>query len=251
MVSTNTTESSASGKRLSISLVVPCTAEDTVFISRLLRSVNYQTYLPAEVIIPVSGIAPGAARRLEQKWRTELHEKLPLVVLNSAMPAFAGPNRQRGSEFAKGEVISFFDVDDVQAPARLEKIADAFAAEHIKAVFHRFSIQSVIDYPEPDENAWYAGAAKMYHRGWISIRRDVVHKIGWGNEPRAQEFTYLKRFIKVFGQPAIAFLPEFLGHYIFTGFKDQVQYVEFKTRAMDRKLADWIDGESRKSLSTS
>ena len=91
--------------RPSVSLVVPCTAEDTVFVSRLLDSVNYQTAPPVEVIVSISGIAPGAARRLEQRWRAVLLENVPLIVLDAATPSYAGPNRQRGSEVARGEVI--------------------------------------------------------------------------------------------------------------------------------------------------
>ncbi len=248
MDSTHTTGFSTHDGGTSISLVVPCIAEDTVFVSRLLRSVNYQTKLPAEVIIAISGIEPESARQLKQQWRAELDGSLPLIILDTVVPAFAGPNRQRGGEIARGEVISYFDVDDVQAPTRLEKIAEAFTATHIKAAFHRFSIQDVPDYPETNEHAWYAGAPKMYHRGWISIRRPVVHKIAWGNEPRAQEFIYLERFIDEFGKQAIAFLPEFLGHYIFTGFKQQEQYVTFKTKAMDRKLMEWTRGEIREPV---
>ncbi len=241
MISTDITGSQTPDRSPSISLVVPCTADDSVFVTRLLRSVDYQTHLPAEVIISISGIDPKTARELEQQWRTRLDETVALIVLDISAPAFAGPNRQRGGEIARSEVISFFDVDDVQAPTRLEKISEAFSSGHIKALFHRFSIQDVPAYPETDEDAWYEGAPKMYHRGWISIRREVIYKISWGNEPRAQEFSYLERFIDMFGKQAIAFLPQFLGHYIFTGFRQQEQYVGFKTEAMDRKLAEWID----------
>jgi glycosyltransferase involved in cell wall biosynthesis len=219
--------------------VIPCAAEDAVFIAYLLRSVNYQSLLPVEVIVSISGIDPASSQRHERRWRAELDAAVPLYVLDRASPAFAGPNRQRGAEVARGEVVSFFDADDLQAPRRLEKVAEAFIDDGIKAAFHRFTLENVNRYPEPDETAWFEGAAKMYHRGWISVRKDVTHSIHWGNEPRAQEFSYLDRFVHLFGKHAIAFLPDFLGHYVQTGHLQQQQYLEFKKKALARKLSQW------------
>ncbi|MBT4519829.1 MAG: glycosyltransferase family 2 protein [Halieaceae bacterium] len=235
----NTTVSAGRGDRPLISLVVPCTASDVLFIPYMLRSVNYQTYLPAEVIIAVSGIEPKPARQLELQWRAEIDQRVALTLLDSREPAFAGPNRQRGGECSRSEIISFFDADDVQAPCRLEKIADAFTASHVKAVFHRFTMHRVPGYPEIDEAAWYNGALKMYHRGWISVRRRVIQYIRWGDEPRSQDFHYLKRYLDTFGKRDIAFLPEFLGHYVSTGYEQQNAQAQPKIAALQKKLADY------------
>jgi len=134
------------------------------------------------MIISISGIDAQTARKLERQWQSELDARVPLLVLDTAEVVYAGPNRQRGADLTRSEVVSFFDVDDVQAPERLEIIADAFTNGAVKAAFHRFTIQNREDYPEVDQDAWFDGAPNMYHRGWISVRRDVIRSVAWGNQ---------------------------------------------------------------------
>ena len=213
---------------IAISLVVPCTAQDAVQIENLLSSVNYQTVLPVEVIIAISGIAPKAARWWQKQWREQLDSAVQLLVDDQVEPSFAGFNRQRGANLARGEIISYFDADDIQAPKRLEKISKAFEQAGINAVYHRCRYHGIANLPEVDRKAWFGEAAQMFHRGWLSTRREVARKIAWKKRARAQDFLYLDDYVEAYGEPSIALLPDFLGYYMPSGLQHEISQTDFR-----------------------
>lgn len=226
-----------------LSLVVPCTAADAVFLGHGLRSVNHQSLLPREVVVALSGVAPAEGQRWRDRWRAVLDERVELVVCDTPEPLVAGLNRQRGAERAAGELISFFDADDLQAPLRLQRIASAFRRPGVKAVYHRFRMHGFDSYPTPDRAAWLAGAQRMYHRGWVSVRAEVVGEVRWTAFPRAQEFIFLEDLVSRFGADSLALLPEFLGVYVWTGFRDQEPLVEQKLEWLESYLVDLADAD--------
>ncbi len=219
-----------------ISLVVPCTAQDTVHIENVLKSVNYQTVLPAEVIIALSGIVPKAAEWWKKQWREQLDPGVRLIVDDQVTPSFAGLNRQRGADRARGEIISYFDADDVQAPKRLEKISKAFDQAGINAVFHRTRFHGFTNPPEVDRKAWFGHAAQMYHRGWLSTRREVAGTIAWQRRARAQEFLYLDDYIDAYGKPSIALLPDFLGYHFPSGLQHKISQTDSRISILQQVL---------------
>jgi hypothetical protein len=226
----------------SVSLVVPCTAQDTVHIENVLKSVNYQMLLPTEVIIAISGISPMAAQWWKQKWRKQLDSGVRLVISDQVEPSFAGWNRQRGADLARGEIISYFDADDVQAPLRLEKISQAFSKPGIQAVFHRCRFHRVAKIPEVDRKAWFDGAIRMYHRGWPSTRREVANKVTWKKRARAQEFLYLDDLIETYGKKSIALIPDFLGYHLPSGLQHDNSKTDDRISLLQDTLESYKSG---------
>ncbi|KAH0478749.1 MAG: hypothetical protein KVP17_001278 [Porospora cf. gigantea B] len=173
-----------SGPTSKVSLVVPCTAADGIFIPRLLESVRNQTLAPMEIILVVSPDtfrhveldlfgSPSALRSMiEPRWLdkpppsnkggsfrhrsdhetlldllsyvegasdVDLYQVPGLRVIIADGHRFAGAARKLGVDVAKGDVVSFFDVDDYMHPRRIEIIDRVFRERgDLEAFLHGF-----------------------------------------------------------------------------------------------------------------
>lgn len=179
-----------------------------------MKSVNYQTYLPLEVIVVISGCNRSCIRDYESDWRSILNSTIDLQVIVNVSDLPAGTNRQLGAMKASGDLISWFDADDLQLPDRLNQIELTFQNEVILVVYHRFLLIEGKPNVSPDRNKFlYEDAIRMYHRGWVSVRKNVITMLSWSDRKRAQDFIYQRMVLSEFGSDAIALIPEFLGMY--------------------------------------
>lgn len=167
----------------SISLVIPCAADDLIVLPMLLTSVLYQTYLPAETIVVVNVGNKNEAEKVallnfksvkynltqtseiesdddddEFKGREYLKsyvqfaeplQKLVTEIPNLSIrirskPFFAGNNRAFGAKHATNQIISFFDCDDYMLPTRIEYLHKTFISHpELEAVIHGLLVEDV------------------------------------------------------------------------------------------------------------
>jgi hypothetical protein len=123
-----------------ITVCLPCDGADeadTRVIPRVLDSIAEQTCLPGKVILAASGISEQQSAELLAGLMA-YKERFPLQILAKKERLHAGLNRNRCALAADTEVVSFFDVDDIMHPRRLEFLSFAFGNYHPKAVVHAY-----------------------------------------------------------------------------------------------------------------
>merc|ERR1719171_76366 len=119
-----------------ITVCLPCDGsdmKDANLIPRILQSIAEQSCLPEKVILAISGITPENTDELLQEIPD--YKDLFQFEINATVESkHAGLNRNRCAFAANTEVVSFFDVDDIMHPRRLELLSIAFGNYHPKAV---------------------------------------------------------------------------------------------------------------------
>lgn len=118
-----------------ISIVIPATPGDAAFLPDLLRAFNQGTRLPDEVIISIS-----SAQDMQKTLIAEIEEAYGQInrgcVLLNREILLASGNRNKGACVAQGDVIGFFDADDLPHPQLIETVAFLFANRDIVHLNH-------------------------------------------------------------------------------------------------------------------
>jgi glycosyltransferase involved in cell wall biosynthesis len=204
-------------------------------IPRVLESIAAQTCLPGKVILAVSGISEQQSADL-LAGLPDYKKRFPVQVLAKAERMNAGPNRNRCALAADTEVVSFFDVDDIMHPRRLELVSFAFGAYHPKAVVHAYeeSPKTKCDERAPSFGSGDLGKsfqifdgigiydksmtqdAERYnflrtpisrgldettnHAGHISVLRSVFSEVQQTDMARGQDSRFARDILKHFGR---------------------------------------------------
>lgn len=100
-------------KQSSVSVVVPIYPPHFKFIPSLLQQLEKQTIQPNEIIFALSECDDKKAEELRNTYKN-------CIFLNTTEKQFAGANRNRGKQIAKGDIIMFLDADDVYHPQKIE-----------------------------------------------------------------------------------------------------------------------------------
>ncbi|SDG94880.1 glycosyltransferase family 2 protein [Propionivibrio dicarboxylicus] len=118
-----------------ISLVIPATPGDAHYLPELLRTINRGSFVPFEIIISISSgksVPAELVREIENEFG---RAKRGGVILNREM-LFAAGNRNRGAALATGEVVAFFDADDIPHPHLFETVSFMFSSLDIVHLNH-------------------------------------------------------------------------------------------------------------------
>lgn len=108
-----------------VSVVVPTLQEEN-YLPPLLQSIKNQTYSPVEIIVADSstGNSREATKALCNKYCAKY---LYVPKLNVALA------RNKGAEFANGEILMFADADCIMCREYIEKIVGALEERHVFA----------------------------------------------------------------------------------------------------------------------
>ena len=189
-----------------ISLVIPATPGDAVFLPELLRAINQGRVIPNEIIISISvgkDVPAQLVREIENEFGRVTRGS---VILNHEIFLASG-NRNRGAALASGEIIAFFDADDLPHPQLLEVVAFMFDNYDILHLNHcttqdKLSTAPITKIGTVDSNFLYsayfphgdflectslagcygAGLPAKFgavHSGHTYVHRDVLANISW------------------------------------------------------------------------
>jgi hypothetical protein len=125
------------------SIVIPLVPDHDSELRRLFGTLAYEDDLIEEIIICRSETSIKSHPRIEAKFRKYARKAgLTAVIELDSIPeqAWDGPNRNRGIERARGELIAFIDADDFYQLNRLHTILKAFEASSCDAVLHNYEL---------------------------------------------------------------------------------------------------------------
>jgi glycosyltransferase involved in cell wall biosynthesis len=125
---------------MTISLVIPATPGDAIFLPELLRTINAGSILPYEVIVSVSAgnLVPSLlVKEIEDAFGDIQRGG---IILNQEIMLASG-NRNRAGALARGEVIAYIDADDVPHPRLLELVGFMFENFDILHLNHCISYE--------------------------------------------------------------------------------------------------------------
>lgn len=125
---------------VTLSLVIPATFEDfRCFSQQLMQRISESSVLPDEVVMVVSGVPRGYHS-------DPLHiPDVQLLVEYRAESHNQAENKNRGAQIASGDVIQFFDIDDVLHPWAIHAIKRSHIEHGSRADAIMFSHQHFSD----------------------------------------------------------------------------------------------------------
>lgn len=112
-----------------ISLLIPCSEKHFYRLSDVMESIQFQTYQPHETIIAFS-IEDKHDKQLGIKDIAKASMNMPdsFQVHLRGGQHYAGSNREFLAKQATGDVVSYFDCDDMMHPRRIEVLHKIFTA---------------------------------------------------------------------------------------------------------------------------
>ncbi len=198
-------------KNLTTSVIIPCCAKHAPCLFSLLKTYETQTLLPDEVVISLSESDEVPKEVLEA-----LHNEpwcFPVFLFLSTEKLYAGQNRNRACEHARGDIFICQDADDIPHPQRVEIIKYFF--EHYKVdflihqfVFGRRAMESItcqyynhinkipFFYNSAITMAWNKG--EPLSPGNPAMARYVFDKVKWSAQPRQQDLIFNENVYKLF-----------------------------------------------------
>jgi hypothetical protein len=217
-----------------ITVCLPCDGtevKDSILIPRILQSIAGQSCLPEKVILAISGISPDDSAELREEL-PDYKDLFAFEINDTAESHHAGVNRNRCVAAADTEVVSFFDVDDIMHPRRLELLSIAFGNYHPKAVVHAYeespklvcesavknftSMQfgdtfqifdglgiydlSLTPDAEAKNSLRTPNNHGLNHAGHISVLRSVFSEVQQTDLPRGQDAKFARDILKHFGR---------------------------------------------------
>ncbi len=214
-----------------ISVVLPIFNAATT-LPRALESIRRQTLTDWELVAVDDGSTDGTARLLAQAQQGD-----PRLRVVSLVHAGIAPALNAGIAAARAELIARMDADDESAPARLERLVQAFE-EHPDAGL----VASLVEYRgDREANAGYAA-----HVDWINSLQ-TARDIG------------LNRFVESpFAHPSVAFRRGVVAR--FGGYRDGAFPEDYELwlrwleagivmHKVPEALLSWHDGAGRLSRS--
>jgi glycosyltransferase involved in cell wall biosynthesis len=151
---------------------------------KFLRAVNSfkkQTYTNCELIIVSDGCQITNAL-YDQHFSND--ENVKLIRANK-YPTYGGL-RQEGLQAATGDIISYFDADDVLGKTHIETIVNQFS-DDVDMVYYNDYLVLSSDFKQlfsrEVEPRWGSiGTSSISHRNFYTERyKDMVHKPKWNN----------------------------------------------------------------------
>ncbi|HTH39211.1 MAG TPA: glycosyltransferase family 2 protein [Rhodocyclaceae bacterium] len=189
-----------------LSLVIPATPGDAHYLPELLNAINRGPHWPNEIIISISKAQDVPAELIKDIENAFGKVEKGGLILNKDL-LLAADNRNRGAQLAQGEIVAFFDADDLPHERLFEMVVFIFENQDILHLNHCCSrepldnatpekiltVDSSVLYPRyfPEDNypdcVYYAGAygADLFKQpegvatGHTYVHRSVLEDIAW------------------------------------------------------------------------
>ena len=190
----------------SISVVIPCHSNHFIYIENLLSELSNQSLIPNQVVVSVSSANSQTKKGINELIANNSYP-FELRILISEEEILAGPNRNKGCRFAKGEIIIFQDADDLPHPQRCEIINEIFMTENTSIVLHDW-IDTKIDFTKDlfdvksvkrikfEDFKFFSNHKVQF--GCPSIKKNVLTTNRWPNVYPGEDQVFLRSVLKVF-----------------------------------------------------
>jgi glycosyltransferase involved in cell wall biosynthesis len=123
---------------LSTTVIIPCHHAHAQFLYDALLSYTYQTVLPDEIVISLSGTDKIPEILIESI--TKKSWPFKTVLLLSETPQTEGQNRNNACQHANGQILICHDADDFPSIQRVEIIRYFFENYDIVHLLHSFNL---------------------------------------------------------------------------------------------------------------
>ena len=205
---------------LKVSVVIPCHVKHFSKLKDLLNEYVYQTVVPDEVVVSLSGVGEFNLEQEEQLRnleRTNWPFALKILVHEGHLSASA--NRNRACEVAVGDVFVGQDADDIPHRQRIEAIKWFFEHYDVDLVQHAFKLSNdrrELEFNIDVERLRFITLPEyetIYNvaNGPNCISRRVFAKIHWDNEViHGEDVLFNKTVYEHFSKTAIIYDPLYL-----------------------------------------
>lgn len=205
-----------------ISVCVPCIPADirSGDVYSMLQSIRQQDVLPSEVIIALSSSTEAFANAARKNLAAAVFP-VPLVLTSVSFRRTPGENRNRAMEHAKGDIITFFDADDLMHTSRIKVLAAAFTENpHLQLALHglqrrqqvgrrrfsywyvrKFSGESLCEMERETRmsgQAWISSRRLWYEitHGHSTIRRGIAERFRFGDRMVGEDCMFVRSILR-------------------------------------------------------
>lgn len=127
---------------MNISLVIPCIPEDHDSLIKVIDAYKNGSIQPNEYIISYSNCSKQDSKKLDDL--EAMFSNINLKLLRVDQLLNRAENRNNGAKYAKWDIISFNDADDIPHPQRIEIIKYCFDNYNIDALLHSYLLSECI-----------------------------------------------------------------------------------------------------------
>lgn len=172
-----------------VSVCIPCYNAEN-YVGSALDSVLGQTYRPIEIIVVNDGSVDASLNVLSQ------YEPKGIRVIDEKCGS-ASKSRNRALRESKGELIKFFDADDIMHPSMIKKQVERLSGSGSDVAFSdwgRFYNDDLSTYKPSPQSVWrdmdardwliesWMDARPMMQPGQFLIPREIINICGGWNE---------------------------------------------------------------------
>lgn len=176
-------------RKPTIGVAIPCYRPHMSLVSTCLDSIEAQTVKPEKVVISCSSTTT----------LPEIHRdySFPFDIITIPETKLASQNRNIAASYLDTDIVSFFDVDDVMHPRRLETILSCFHSP-CDIVLHSFVYGPTLDTSDPYTKIRrnvlqraMSGCAIVVdnfrcriHHAHVSVRKEICDRIPFREQPQ-------------------------------------------------------------------
>jgi glycosyltransferase involved in cell wall biosynthesis len=172
-----------------ISFCITCWNKDIYFLPSVLNDIKSQTVQPNEIIVVANNVE-----------RLNINDKTIKTFFTQERKSVSW-SRNKAATIANGDIIIFFDVDDVMHKQKIEITkhvfentnADCFVHgfyenENLSEIYSDFKTEKIISLIDNRYLKIPSGSNKDLHHGHLSVKRDVIIKnpynetLFWGED---------------------------------------------------------------------
>lgn len=175
---------------MKLSFCITCYDGDYNFLDRLLLNLQKQTAAPDELIVYSSGFDDNLFFKTE--YIEIAGKKIEIKYINSLQRTIQSIARNISASFASGDIIIFFDIDDIPHFQKIEITKKLFDIHDPDFIVHSYSMMGVEDkqinhsksvikkdlvFNTSNTNIYSKSYDSMVHHAHIAVKKKCFEKV--------------------------------------------------------------------------
>jgi len=171
---------------MKVSFCITCYSGDVHLLNNLLITLEEQTKAPHEIVVSSSGLYD-----LDLPKELVIDGKsVPVVGTNSKERLIQSVSRNRAVRQSSGDILIFFDVDDIPHPQKIEVTQNIFSKGEVEALVHTYSQNQASFEPVTSEkviriagknptctNLLEPQKDSSIHHAHIAVKREILEEV--------------------------------------------------------------------------